>query len=233
MSRVLAPSADAAVLPDEPRRVSVRAAVVVGLAAGVVSFAAYDALPAPWDRLGDSAALWGLLTWWAGQRVRPVSLRWSALVGLLTQLCLLAGFYGALVVLAGRSDDPVRVAAWTLLALVAGPVLGVLGGLRWARERLPVVAAALVGALVVLEPLVGVLPLLVGELRTPPPGVENIGPAPEDLVWCAVALVAGLAVAAAAGPRGRRLAPVVLAVVVVAGCAAVVAARAAWYLLLW
>lgn len=211
---VLAPSADAVVLPELSRAATVRTAAVAGLVAGVVSFAAYDALPAPWDRLGGSAGLWCLLTWWAGRRVRPPSLPWAALAGLVTQLCLLAGFYGALVVLAGRGEDPRRVLAWAVLALLAGPLFGALGTLRWVRGWPASASAALAGAAVALEPLVGV--------------AESTGPADEDLWWCAAAAVLGLVVAAAGAPRGRWLQAVALAVVVVAvgaGAVAVLAGR--------
>ncbi|TXR55541.1 DUF6518 family protein [Quadrisphaera setariae] len=146
-----------------------RTAVAVGLVAGVVSFAVHDALPALWDRLGDSAALWCLLTWWVGQRVRPLSLLWAGLVGLVTQLCLLVGFYGSLVVLAGRGDDPLRVLQWMGLALLAGPAFGALGALRWSRGWPSSASSALVGAAVALELLLGVVPLLVGALRPPEP----------------------------------------------------------------
>lgn len=199
------PSPESAVRPDAATSGTLGAAAAAGAVLGALALTTRDALGSPWSDITGSVAAWCLLSCWAGQRVAPPSWRWSALAGLSAQVGLVAGFYGALVVLAGRSESPLRVAVVVAAAAAAGLVFGLVGRLRWARGPWPLVPAAAVGAAFAFEALRWPATLWAAALRPLPPGAEHILPAVPELVQAVLWPVLGVAAAAALSPPGRCL----------------------------
>jgi len=221
------PSPDSAVRPDTATSSTLGTAAAAGSVLGALALTARDALGSPWSDLTGSVAVWCLLSCWAGQRGAPPSWRWSGLAGLCAQVGLVAGFYGALVVLAGRSESLLRVAAVMGAAGAAGLVFGLLGRLRWARGSWPLVPAAAVGAAFAFEALRGPATLYTSALRPLPPLAEHILPTVPELVQAVLWPVLGVAAAAALSPPERRLTAALVGATAVVAVAVVLVAVAA------
>lgn len=125
-------------------------AVVVGVALGVLSILADGILPGRlFTLLGNIAAPWVVAAFFVG--FRATSVRQGALAGGLALVVGVATYYvgGAL------RDYAVATATnvvWTVVALVAGPIMGASGAaVSNRRERPPVIAVALPAAMLVAE----------------------------------------------------------------------------------
>jgi hypothetical protein len=112
------------------------------------------------DAVGNISALWLLVPFLAGAAADGRRMVAGALSGLIATLAALTGFYFAesFVLDLGQhpwlTDLSLTMGAVTYYAergLVTGPVFGALG--QWWRQRRSVVAAGLIAAVFVLEPL--------------------------------------------------------------------------------
>ena len=125
-------------------------AVVVGVALGVFSILADGILPSRlFTLLGNIAAPWGVAAFVVG--FRATSVRQGALAGGLALVVGVATYY-----VGGALRDYAVVTAtnvvWTVVALVAGPVMGACGAaVTNRRERPPMIAVALPAAMLIAE----------------------------------------------------------------------------------
>ena len=138
--------------PPIPRRRGVLlVAVVVGVALGVFSLLADGTLPGRlFTLLGSIAAPWALAAFVVGYRA--TSPRQGALAGAVALVVGVATYYAG----AGARDYAVGElnVVWTVVALVAGPVVGACGAaISTRREHPPLVAVILPGAMLVAEGL--------------------------------------------------------------------------------
>lgn len=126
-------------------------AAVVGIALGVFSILADGILPGRlFVLLGNIAAPWALGAFAVGYR--STSPRQGALAGALALVVGVATYYAGAAV-RGYSVGELNV-VWTVVALVAGPVVGACGSaISTRRERPPLVAVVLPGAMFVAEGL--------------------------------------------------------------------------------
>ncbi len=126
-------------------------AVVVGVALGVFSLVADGVFHARvFEVLGNLASLWGLAAFFVGYRA--ASWRQGAFAGALTLVMGVATYYNGGVV-RGYVVTDLNV-AWTVAALVAGPIIGACGAVvSTRRERPPAVAVAAPAAMLVAEAL--------------------------------------------------------------------------------
>ena len=186
--------------PPIPRRrgVVLLVAVVVGVALGIFSLLADGILPGRLvTLLGSIAAPWALAAFVVGYRA--TSPKQGALAGAVALVVGVATYYAG----AGARDHAVGElnVVWTVVALVAGPVVGACGAaISTRREHPPLVAVILPGAMLVAEGL-----FLLYSRRV---WRTNFGAEPYRLVdvGLAVALVVGGVVLAwvFVKERGRR-----------------------------
>ncbi len=124
-------------------------AVVVGVALGAFSLLADGIIGGRlFTILGNMAAPWGLAAFFVG--FRATSVKQGALAGGLALLIGVATYYlgGALRDYVVNSTNVV----WTVVALVAGPIMGACGSaVSNRRERPPVLAVAVPAAMLVAE----------------------------------------------------------------------------------
>jgi hypothetical protein len=189
------------------------ATVVAGLLVGIASLLAHEYLPPGPDLLGNSAAIWLALAFFAGFRARSAETAVAA--GTLFLVTTLVTFYVMLPVLFGRADFPAVERFWLIAALVGGPVYGGLGWLaRAERAVLRGLAAAALGAVFVSEAVAyGSTPVarwsLVAEaafgLLVPLAFVRTRAQAAATLAWFPAFLVAGSVCWAATTTLFQRL----------------------------
>ena len=198
-----------AVAPQTPRAGAARvvvmplvAAVVVGLAAGVLTSYAQLWLPEGFSSLANSAASWCVVAGLVALLAR------STVVGAVAGTVALLGMdvgYGIGSELRGYTYSTQAALFWAAAALVVGPVVG--AGAQWLRQdrpRLAPLAAAVLAGVVVGEGAYGLL--VVAESTTPAYWVGQI-----------VLGVAGLAAVCALVLRTpRRIAVAVVGAVVTA-----------------
>jgi uncharacterized protein DUF6518 len=123
-------------------------AVVVGIALGVFSILADGIIPGRLvTLLGNIAAPWAIAAFAVGYRAPSV--KQGALAGAIALSVGVVTYYaGAAIRDYGTATDVV----WTVVALVAGPILGACGAaISNRRERPPVIAVALPAAMLVAE----------------------------------------------------------------------------------
>jgi hypothetical protein len=137
--------------PPVPRRGVVLVAVVVGVALGVFSLLADGILPGRlFTLLGSIAAPWAIAAFVVGYRA--ASLRRGALAGTVALVVGVATYYAGAGA-RGYAVGELKV-VWTVVALVAGPVVGACGAaISTRREHPPLVAVILPGAMLVAEGL--------------------------------------------------------------------------------
>jgi len=138
--------------PPIPRRRGVLlVAVVVGVALGVFSLLADGILPGRLvTLLGSIAAPWALAAFVVGYRA--TSPRQGALAGAIALVVGVATYYAGAGA-RGYAVGELNV-VWTVVALVAGPVVGACGAaISTRREHPPLVAVILPGAMLVAEGL--------------------------------------------------------------------------------
>jgi hypothetical protein len=125
-------------------------AVVVGVALGVFSLLADGIVPGRLiTLLGNIAAPWGMAAFFVG--FRASSPKQGALVGALALVVGSATYYAGAAIRGYAAGTATNV-VWTVVALVAGPILGACGAaISIRRERPPVLAVALPAALLVAE----------------------------------------------------------------------------------
>ena len=172
-------------------------AVVVGIALGVFSILADGILPGRlFTLLGNIAAPWALGAFAVGYRA--MSPKQGAIAGALALLVGVATYYSGAGVrgyVVGELD-----VVWTVVALVAGPIVGACGAaISTRREHPPLVGVVLPGAMLVAE---GLFLLYDRKIWR-----ANIGAEPYRLidVGVSVALVlVGFALARVFVERGRR-----------------------------
>jgi uncharacterized protein DUF6518 len=126
-------------------------ALVVGVAIGVFSILADGILPGRlFTVLGNIAAPWAIAAFVVG--FRATSVRQGALAGAVALVAGVATYYAG-VALRGYVVGQLNV-VWTVVALVAGPVMGACGAaISTRRERPPLVAVVLPAAVLVAEGL--------------------------------------------------------------------------------
>jgi Family of unknown function (DUF6518) len=126
-------------------------AAVVGVALGVFSILADGILPGRlFTLLGNIAAPWALGAFAVGYR--STSPRQGAFAGALALVVGVATYYAG-AALRGYVLGELNV-VWTVVALVAGPIIGACGAaISTRRERPPLVAVVLPGAMLVAEGL--------------------------------------------------------------------------------
>lgn len=126
-------------------------AVVVGIAIGVLSILADGILPGRlFTLLGNIAAPWAVAAFVVGYRA--TSPRQGALAGAFALVVGVATYYAGAAV-RGSVVGELNV-VWTVVALVAGPVIGACGAaISTRREHPPLVAVVLPGAMLVAEGL--------------------------------------------------------------------------------
>ncbi|WP_370424266.1 DUF6518 family protein (plasmid) [Streptomyces sp. QH1-20] len=106
-----------------------------GLVLGVLTNLAQGWLPAPWDQIPNSGAVWSTVAFIAGALLaRWASLRVAAVAGLLAEVGLVAGYYGYAEFGRDGMGDLTFPLLWLTLACVAGPLFGV-AGVWWRRSR--------------------------------------------------------------------------------------------------
>ena len=143
-------------------RIARKVAVIIGLSIlfGIVMAWIKGNGPGLSDAVGNISALWLLLPFLAGAAADGGRVILGALFGLVATLAALTGFYFAesFVLDLGQhswlTDLSLTMGAVTYyakLGLVTGPVFGALG--LWWRQRRSVVAASLIAAVFVLEPV--------------------------------------------------------------------------------
>ena len=182
-------------------------AAVVGIALGVFSILADGILPGRlFTLLGNIAAPWALGAFVVG--FRATSPRQGAVAGALALVVGVATYYAG-VALRGYVLGELNV-VWTVVALVAGPIIGACGGgISSRREHPPLLAVVLPAAMFVAE---GIFLLYDRKVwRT------NFGAETYRLIDVGVALalvVGGFVLAWVFAERGRR-APALLGVAVV------------------
>jgi len=156
-------------------------AAAAGVAAGLLARLSFAVLPAPWDTLANTSALWGLVPFLvtAALRVRG----WAAAgVGALALLTMVSAW----VLLAPQPASPRILLLWGVVGVAAGALCGWAGALaRSALPRQRIVAAAIIGGLILGEGLYGIV--LIG------------GPQ----WWCEALAGAGFAVAWGRSPMER------------------------------
>jgi hypothetical protein len=173
--------------------------VVVGLALGVFAVLADGIVRWRWFvSLGNLASPWGLAAFLVG--LRAESPRRGALVGAVTLVIGVATYYVGLALRGYVVGEP--TVAWTAVATVAGPIMGLSGAaVSSLRERPPAVAVAAPSAMLVAESIFFVIDRRVWlyNLRAEPYRLVDLG------------LVAAFLIGAMALPplfvkeRGRRV----------------------------
>jgi Family of unknown function (DUF6518) len=171
-------------------------AFVVGIALGVLSILADGVVPGRlFTLLGNIAAPWTLAAFAVGYRA--MSQKQGAIAGALALVVGVATYYAGAAV-RGHVVGELNV-VWTVVALVAGPIVGACGAAISTRpEHPPLVAVVLPGAMLVAEGLFLLYDRKVW--RT------NIGAEPYRLIDVGVAaalVLVGLTLAWLVG-RGRR-----------------------------
>ncbi len=153
-------------------------AIVVGVALGAFSLLADGILPGRlFTLLGNIAAPWVVAAFFVG--FRATSVKQGALTGGLALLVGVATYY-----LGGTLRDYVvnsTNVVWTVVALVAGPVMGACGAaVSNRRQRPPMIAVALPAAMLVAEGLFLVIDRKIWQ--------SNLGAEPYRLIDLGVAL---------------------------------------------
>ncbi|TFC30182.1 hypothetical protein E3O55_08880 [Cryobacterium sp. MDB1-18-2] len=138
-----------------PRRRAVwyLVAAAAGVTAGALARLLFAVLPAPWDTLANTSALWGLVPFLvtAGFRVHGRAAAGVGAVGLLTMVSVW-------VLLAPQPAPPRILLLWGAVGVAAGALCGWAGALAsspLAGQR--IVAAAIIGGLVLGEGLYGIV----------------------------------------------------------------------------
>jgi len=109
----------------------------VGLLVGAATAIGQGFLPGQWNTLVNSGAIWLIPVFLMGSReTRPGM---SAVVGVLTLLATVAGYYGT-AALRGAPISMFPVAVWVGVGVIAGPLYGLAG--RWARGDNPITRVA-------------------------------------------------------------------------------------------
>ena len=173
-------------------------AVVVGIALGVFSILADGIIPGRlFTLLGNITAPWAVAAFVVGYRA--TSPRQGAIAGTLALGVGVATYYAGTAV-RGYVTGELNV-VWTVVALVAGPVVGACGAaISTRREHPPLVAVVLPGAMLVAEGLFLVYDRKFWRM--------NFGAEPYRLIDVGVALalvVGGFVLTWVFVERGRRL----------------------------
>ena len=138
--------------PETPTRANGRRvyllAVVVGVALGVFSILADGIIPGRLvTLLGNIAAPWAIAAFAVGYRA--TSVKQGALAGALALVVGIVTYYAGAAI---RDYGTATNVVWTVVALVAGPILGACAAaISTHRDRPPVVAIALPSAMLVAE----------------------------------------------------------------------------------
>jgi hypothetical protein len=176
--------------------------VGVGIAVGIATLLGQSVLPAEWNRLANSGAIWLLASYLVGSRM-PTNGR-AAVAGMATLVLAVVAYYVA-ARLAGAGVSTRTVVIWIGTALVGGPVYGVAGH-SWQAgpDRRRIIAIGLMGGIVTAE------------------GVSTLLRIPELAAVGWVEAVAGLSLVILLGRSGRErlLGLAVVPFVVLAGVAA-------------
>jgi hypothetical protein len=132
-----------------PRR-AVALAIALGVATGILTLAGQAVLPAEWNRLANSGAVWTAVAFVVGSR-SPTA-RSAAVLGTVTLLLALVSYdLAARITAIGLSTTGLVI--WGATAIVAGPLAG-LGGWLWRSPgRWSMAGPAFVGAVFSAEGL--------------------------------------------------------------------------------
>lgn len=134
---------------------SLAIAVLGGVAVGALTLAGQRVLPGTSNQLANSGAVWSVAAFAAG-RFLPVRTRGAAVIGALTLIGAVVGYYATTTLFLHDDVNTATMRApliWLAIAVVAGPAFGVAGNLVRTNSRiwLRAVAADLVGAVFIGE----------------------------------------------------------------------------------
>ena len=130
-------------------------AVLGGLTIGALTLGGQRVLPGAYNQLANSGAVWSVAAF-ASARFLPVRMGRAAIVGAFVLFGAVVGYYASTTLVL---HDDVNAAtmraplAWLVVAVIAGPLLGIAGMLARVddRARIRAVALALPGAVFVGE----------------------------------------------------------------------------------
>ncbi|NEA33387.1 DUF6518 family protein [Streptomyces sp. SID13031] len=112
----------------DPARVvrAVVVALVVGLGLGFLTQHLQAHLPGNWNTLANSGAVWVIFAFMVTAGLR-LPAGWSALLGFLTLMSALTGYYVSARFIDDVTSSASTMAVWLVAAIVGGPVFGVAG----------------------------------------------------------------------------------------------------------
>jgi hypothetical protein len=130
-------------------------ALLGGVVVGALTLAGQRVLPGTFNQLANSGAVWSVAAFAAG-RFLPVRIRPAAVVGALTLVGAVVGYYASTTVFLHDDVDTATIRAplvWLAIAVVAGPPVGVAGMLVRTDRRIWIraVASDLIGAVFIGE----------------------------------------------------------------------------------
>jgi hypothetical protein len=101
-------------------------ALVVGLALGFATQDLQAKLPGNWNTLANSGVVWVVFAFTVTAVLR-LPAGWSAVLGFITLVGALAGYYASARFIDDVTSSASTMAVWLFAALVGGPVFGVAG----------------------------------------------------------------------------------------------------------
>lgn len=142
---------------NSPALLDCAAGLGIGVVIGVATSLGQALVPGQWNTLVNSGAIWLVAPFLMGSRIG--SHRFAAVVGAITMLATVAGYY-VTAALRGAPMSMWMTAFWLGVAIVAGPLYGLAG--RWShddRRALRVIGVALLGGVFIAEAvyLIGIL----------------------------------------------------------------------------
>ena len=205
---------DFSATPTTPTTVAVTAlgpvlgVAVVSLVLGAVTSWAQGFLPDAWAPLANSPSGWAAMTALVVMAFRP-RLRWGAVFGAVSFLCLVLG-YTLASELRGLAYDPTQ---WGAIGLVTGPFIGAAAAGAASARSIPVaLGSGVLAGVLVADGIYGLT--VVADTTSP--------------VYWTTALVLGLLVVLATPLRLRAVAPIAVMVVAFIAATAALSWGSAW-----
>ena len=187
---------------------SVLGVAVVSLVLGAVTSWAQGSLPDAWAPLANSPSGWAAMTALVVMAFRP-TLRWGAVFGAVSFLCLVLG-YTLASELRGLAYDPTL---WGAIGLVTGPFIGAAAAGAASTRSLPVaLGSGVLAGVLVADGIYGLT--VVADTTSP--------------VYWTTALVLGLLLVLATPLRLRAVAPIAVMVVAFIAATAALSWGSAW-----
>lgn len=121
-------------------------AVLGGIAVGALTLGGQRVLPGAYNQLANSGAVWSVAAF-AAARFLPVRKRRAAVVGAFALVGAVVGYYASTTLVLHDDVDAATMRAplaWLAAAVIAGPLLGIVGMLARVDDRAWIRAVALV-----------------------------------------------------------------------------------------